>query len=652
MATLDVTDAPYGANGDGTGNDAGAIQDAINDAQPGDTVYLPAGTYAIQGRETIIAIDDNVVSSDFTIEGDGPDTLVRYEGGNGGSNFFIFRLLNGPTGVEIRDMIIDGNRDVVSGDPVVTQCIGMHRGDGRDVLVENVVGRNAWRTAFSIRNHGITFRNCTAENNGAHGWDFRVSHTAPDNPFVIENCRATGNAVVHWGHYGIDVATGSFVVRDTVIDSNGAGTKTSHTDEVDGLYQRVRVRDNSGIAYQSTNGNYGTVVFEDCVFANNAGQMRLSFIDYEVDGELVVTGNSDNGIYTTDGGNIVSADEIWCNNNSGAGLTGGPGTIDVYNHANNGGGAGGGGYSIREANSAEKTDLDAVPTAEEVGAWTNGNGGDDGDDGDEEPDEREAPAPAGALVTNGGVIHTAGGVITTLGSSLQRVTGTVVDDFEGYTPGTPLEETDAWTAAGDYTANHVVTDDVAATGDQSVVVAGASPYNAIQSNEGDGLNEYPAADCTIRIAVYLEAGSHDVAFGVPADEDNYHLNCYRLRGGPFLTRNPSLKRTVDGQMEVLVSLDNHFPTDTWLEHVIEFESTGSEVILTYHGYAWDATDGEWVQFESGTQGVDQHNSFPDEAGVGLGTYAVSDTGTAFDQFRVDDLGVTGPPSWTPVHDSL
>ena len=366
--TLDVTDEAYGANGDGTGNDTGALQAAIDDAEAGDTVYLPAGTYAIEGAETLVEINGNAHASNFSIEGDGPDTVVRYEGGNGGSNFFMFRFVNGPAGVEIRNLVLDGNAGVVSGDPVVTQCIGLSNdAEATDLLVEDVVVRDAYRTGVSVREHGITFRYCTFEGCGAHGIDFRVGHTS-DNPLVIENCRATGNVHRHPGHYGIDTATGSFVVRDTVVDGNGGGTKTSHTDEVDGLYQRVRVQDNGGVAYQSTNGNVGTLVFEDCVYADNASPMRLSFIDYEIRGELVVTGNSDVGILTTDGGQIVNADEIWCNNNSGEGLAGGPGDIDVYHHHSNGS-PGGDGYSIDEVNEDEKTDLDDVPTADDVGAW-------------------------------------------------------------------------------------------------------------------------------------------------------------------------------------------------------------------------------------------------------------------------------------------
>ncbi len=43
-------DAPYNAVGDGVTDDRAALQSAINASQPGDIVYLPAGTYLISSR--------------------------------------------------------------------------------------------------------------------------------------------------------------------------------------------------------------------------------------------------------------------------------------------------------------------------------------------------------------------------------------------------------------------------------------------------------------------------------------------------------------------------------------------------------------------------------------------------------------------------
>ncbi|MCK5851255.1 MAG: hypothetical protein KAH23_10095, partial [Kiritimatiellae bacterium] len=67
---IDVTAAPYNAIGDGLANDHDAIRDAINDAKDGayETVYLPAGTYAID--EQLIPRDD------IRVIGDGMDRSI------------------------------------------------------------------------------------------------------------------------------------------------------------------------------------------------------------------------------------------------------------------------------------------------------------------------------------------------------------------------------------------------------------------------------------------------------------------------------------------------------------------------------------------------------------------------------------------------
>lgn len=60
-----VKNAPYNAKGDDSANDAAAIQDAINDCAEGQVVYLPEGTYRINGE---LNIEKGIV-----LRGDGPD---------------------------------------------------------------------------------------------------------------------------------------------------------------------------------------------------------------------------------------------------------------------------------------------------------------------------------------------------------------------------------------------------------------------------------------------------------------------------------------------------------------------------------------------------------------------------------------------------
>ena len=74
--TRDVTDAPYNATGDGSTDDASAIQAAIDASAAGDIVYLPAGTFRIasmlveyQGRGILIkgaGIDNTELKVDFS----------------------------------------------------------------------------------------------------------------------------------------------------------------------------------------------------------------------------------------------------------------------------------------------------------------------------------------------------------------------------------------------------------------------------------------------------------------------------------------------------------------------------------------------------------------------------------------------------------
>lgn len=53
MATRSVTDAAYGATGNGTTDDTAAIQAAINACSAGETLYLPPGTYLVTSTITL-----------------------------------------------------------------------------------------------------------------------------------------------------------------------------------------------------------------------------------------------------------------------------------------------------------------------------------------------------------------------------------------------------------------------------------------------------------------------------------------------------------------------------------------------------------------------------------------------------------------------
>ncbi|BDI29054.1 hypothetical protein CCAX7_11050 [Capsulimonas corticalis] len=86
-ATYNVRNAPYNATGNGSTDDRAAIQAAINaaaSAGPNNTVYIPAGTYALNSSAATswqtFYIPSN--ASGLTILGDGSSTLLLSNGGN------------------------------------------------------------------------------------------------------------------------------------------------------------------------------------------------------------------------------------------------------------------------------------------------------------------------------------------------------------------------------------------------------------------------------------------------------------------------------------------------------------------------------------------------------------------------------------------
>ena len=115
MATLNVLD--YGAVGDGEADDSRAIMDAIDDTSDGDMVYLPAGEYSVTEQfdyndngdlTSVFGIRSRHSGYSFSIEGDGPDTVL--EAGGSVRSFFHFPMAQGEPdkfNIEIKNMVMD-----------------------------------------------------------------------------------------------------------------------------------------------------------------------------------------------------------------------------------------------------------------------------------------------------------------------------------------------------------------------------------------------------------------------------------------------------------------------------------------------------------------------------------------------------------------
>jgi len=381
----------YGAVGDGESDDRDAIQDAIDDANDGDTVFFPRPAVAYKitrrpsKRDTLI-IDGDAHADQLTLEGTGPDTVVKMEDDPGG-NYAMLRLTSpADHTVRIRNLVFDGNKSNV-GNAWPSFCL-LARDNGAsgtgDVLVENVELRNSIGHGSSIQYGGVTFNRCTAIENRRHGCVFTSGSSDLHSPRpVIQNSLSKNNATGDGGYYNVDMSTGELVMQDCVLVGGVSGFKISD-DARKLVAKRVRARDGSDAAFRSTGPNETTEVeFGDVIAKGFGSYFRLNGPEeYTVqDGtELLVSdcaAEKDIQIYITDSAVLDASNAAVYTNrgNTAVGLASDSSrssTIrDFYHYENDEGPTGElANVNIIRSEERDKTDIEGVPTEADVGAWS------------------------------------------------------------------------------------------------------------------------------------------------------------------------------------------------------------------------------------------------------------------------------------------
>jgi hypothetical protein len=149
-ATTEYVDASYLA-GDGDGSESKpwpTIQQGVNAAAPGGTVFVAAGSYA----ETVV-----VQFKGVTIRGTCVDEVIV----DGGAETATFWAIDGAHGTVVRDLSVTGGG------------VGVLSSDALDVVVERVrifdTGERAVQSEDSLGPASIVVRDCLLENNTARG---------------------------------------------------------------------------------------------------------------------------------------------------------------------------------------------------------------------------------------------------------------------------------------------------------------------------------------------------------------------------------------------------------------------------------------------------------------------------------------------------
>jgi hypothetical protein len=203
----------YGATGSGSTDDTAAIQNAINAAGAGGTVYFPAGTYLVSATLTGY--------SGATYIGDGWQSLIKQKNGANLSAVFSWPSTASPaySNCYMVDLMIDGNRTNNTGATTYgIYAYALQYSNFRHVRVQNVNG-DGWRFdgttgGFSYQSNTVHLENCWSYGNANNG---------------LVTTSYTADIHLHGGDYGFNGASavtlqgGSSSIRSAVLWGTTSG---------------------------------------------------------------------------------------------------------------------------------------------------------------------------------------------------------------------------------------------------------------------------------------------------------------------------------------------------------------------------------------------------------------------------------------------
>ncbi|WP_187433053.1 glycosyl hydrolase family 28-related protein [Natronococcus pandeyae] len=328
--------AEYGASGDGTNDDRGAIQAAVDDAHEagGDRVYLPAGEYRVDGpithRSRVHLVGDGMGPTTIRAEGKGFAALEGFgEPDEPLTDLAVEQLTVDASGVPGGESYDPGEKCLYYQHVRRCRIVGVHAygsaatGIGTDMLVDSLVqgcvaedcGRN-----FDAARDGL--------NIGSNGIGIGTGLAADAEPVVVANCHARGNSNngimfenQATGERAREYHAGHLLVYGCTAIGNRVGFRTSAD-------RRVRFANCSAHA----NEKDGIVIDEKGEMGLEISPPPFSAREHRIDG-CHVTENGGHGVHVTEADESaaidVSTSQISANGGAGIRIATGERIADV-----------------------------------------------------------------------------------------------------------------------------------------------------------------------------------------------------------------------------------------------------------------------------------------------------------------------------------
>jgi hypothetical protein len=432
MATINIQDK--GATPNDGAEDTQAIRDAVNAANPGDTVYCPGSgdnanpnVYLINNLDRVdgaaaVRIWDG--SEGINVVGDDArDTVIKFTADQGQQSASMLRVFNENSndnalnhdGMEITDITFDGNADGMTDPQSDTQkglVFGQDAtGYDQNILVKNVVITNQWAMGVRSGMGQITYDRCDVTkfgrryqyDNGSRFHGINLKQAGGATPPAVQNSFFDGDK---FGGHPVDTQGGE-VKLDTLYTKNSQfGTKIQENSTVTitnchfaGAVDYVQADYPDGNNYksihQSPTQDTGTVTLNNVKISDwgwagwgtNADSDASGNIGTFNGGTVLVEGVNSTG--SSDGGMVVNYYDFSnfgtigirdVQNGDAVDLAANgqncTGDIDEIQYENVASGNLGNTANVTVANTATTVTVDpTVPAASDVGIYTEGGGG-------------------------------------------------------------------------------------------------------------------------------------------------------------------------------------------------------------------------------------------------------------------------------------